>query len=163
MVKFIERFWKRVRKLGGEDACWLWGGSIDNKGYGRLNFKGRSLRAHRVSYELHKGRIPAALVLDHRCRNRWCVNPKHLEPVTVRENTLRGESVAAQRARATHCPLGHALGGDNIYVRPDRNGRTRECKQCKRRHAKESSARMRASVSFPYGALSEEDEERETA
>lgn len=72
--------------------CWLWAGQQNRNGYGRIKVQGRWLMVHRLVYELHIGPIGEGLVLDHLCRNRLCCNPKHLEPVTSRENTLRGEA-----------------------------------------------------------------------
>ena len=67
-------------------------------------------------YELMVGPIPDGLVIDHVCNNRGCVRPDHLRPVTQRENILRGEGVAAKRARQTHCKRGHELAGENIRI-----------------------------------------------
>lgn len=85
-----ERFWPKVMK---GPACWLWTASFDARGYGQINAggrRGKPLGAHRVAYELVKGEVPAGMVLDHTCRNTWCVNPDHLEPVTQAENMARG-------------------------------------------------------------------------
>lgn len=76
-------------------GCWWFVelGRENRNGYARLRWQGRELMAHRLSYEAHVGPIPDGLVLDHTCRNRCCVNPAHLEPVTVQVNTLRGEAL----------------------------------------------------------------------
>jgi hypothetical protein len=74
------------------EGCWHWTGEKNRNGYGRVRIGKRRIVAHRVMYVLTLGRIPDDLVLDHLCRNRDCVNPLHLEPVTVRENTLRGDA-----------------------------------------------------------------------
>lgn len=84
-----ERFWSKVDRSGGPDACWLWTGApID--GYGTFTVStGVSRRAHRVAYELQVGPIPAGLEIDHLCRVKLCVNVKHLEAVTHAENLRR--------------------------------------------------------------------------
>ena len=109
-------------------GCWNWLGQQSTTGYGRLK-KGKSwTRAHRYSYELFVGDIPEGLVIDHLCRNTLCVNPEHLEAVTMRENVLRGVSPAAQYARRESCSKGHELSGDNLYL----SRGARICKACKR-------------------------------
>lgn len=80
----------------------------DNRnGYWRITIEGQRVYAHRHAYEQANGPIPDGLVLDHLCRNRWCCNPDHLEPVTNEENIRRGESPPARNARKLLCPEGH--------------------------------------------------------
>lgn len=127
----IERFFWRVDKTD-PNGCWLWTGSREPKGYGRFWLNGQQFKAHRAAYELLVGPIPEGLVLDHLCRVRVCVNPAHLEPVTNRENILRGEGRTAVQARRTHCPKGHPYDEANTIVR-QRHGRpTRQCRACAR-------------------------------
>lgn len=118
------RFWAKVEKTSD---CWLWRGAADKLGYGffsnPFSRTPKMLRAYRLSYEIAKGKIPANRVLDHVCRNPRCVNPDHLEAVTMRENTLRGIGPTAKQARSTHCPQGHIYD----YAYPD--GR-RGCRKC---------------------------------
>jgi hypothetical protein len=72
-----------------ETGCWLWDRAL-HKGYGRIRAYGKVVYAHRFFYEKHVGPIPDGLVLDHLCRNRACVNPGHLQPVSRMENNRRG-------------------------------------------------------------------------
>lgn len=93
-------------------GCWLWTGAMQPKGYGTVKVDGRVWLAHRAVYTAHVGPIPAGLDLDHKCRNRSCVRPDHLEPVTHAENLQRASklspaSVAAMRAA---CDAGEARG-----------------------------------------------------
>ena len=118
-----------------ECGCWIWAGYIANNGYGQHTYKGRTYKAHRLVYELLVGPIPDGLQLDHLCRVRCCVNPAHLDPVTQKENVLRGESFSAVNASKTHCCKGHPLTPDNIS-----GNRWRKCKICKSESAKKYSA-----------------------
>lgn len=118
-------------------GCWLWAGAWDNKGYGIFSSQGKSLRAHRVSYEQHKGPIPEGLQIDHLCRVHCCVNPDHLEAVTPKENTLRGFGHTAVNAKKTHCPKGHPYAGENLAL----YGHARCCKICL--HAREKRFRQK--------------------
>lgn len=109
------------------NGCWQWTGNT-GRGYGRISANGRPQQAHRVGYELLVGPIPEGLTLDHLCRNRGCVNPAHVEPVTHRENVLRGEGVAANRARQTHCKRGHPFNDENTCLCAGK----RYCRPCQR-------------------------------
>ena len=112
-----------------DTECIIWHGRFNSKGYGRTTVNGVERASHRVAYERDIGPIPDGLHLDHLCRNRACVNPLHLEPVTCRVNLLRGDTIAAMNAAKTECKRGHSLSGDNLYARP--NG-ARNCRACKR-------------------------------
>lgn len=133
-----ERFWSRVDRTA---PCWNWTSTMSN-GYGVFTITyapndHRQLMAHRVAYTWLVRDIPNGLVIDHICRNTTCVNPDHLEVVTHVENTMRGLSPFARKARMTHCSNGHEFSADNTYLRP--NG-TRACSAC--RLQRERSARL---------------------
>lgn len=128
-------------------GCWLWTSALNRKGYGKFDDETRNLLAHRFSYEMHRGPIPAGLEIDHKCRVRCCVNPDHLEPVTHEENVRRGGCVAAltkhravQRAK-THCPHGHEYDEANTYL--TRSG-TRGCRRCHAYHQRAANHARRS-------------------
>lgn len=140
----LERFWARVDK-DGPGGCWLWTGHRTSGGYGGVALSGRSLRAHRVAYELLVGPIPEGLQLDHLCRVRLCVNPDHLEPVTQTENVRRGFGVGGINYRKTHCPQGHPLSGENLIYRTAGTGHLgRTCRICRAESKKGDAALGRA-------------------
>jgi hypothetical protein len=118
------RFWDKVEKTS---ACWLWLAQRNHRGYGRFWIDGALRLAHRVAYGAANGPIPKGLQLDHLCRNRACVRPDHLEPVTSRENTLRGEAAPAVNARKSACDKGHPFTPDNTNVRLNGDRRCRTC------------------------------------
>jgi hypothetical protein len=122
-----ERFWIAVGQPPAT-GCWPWRGKMHPEGYGQISVNGRPEWAHRLAYSLLVGRIPEGLQIDHLCRNRACVNPAHLEPVTARENTLRGEGAGARNARKTHCVRGHEFTPENTVV--DARGH-RSCLACR--------------------------------
>jgi hypothetical protein len=127
------RFWSKV-VIGGEDECWQWLAAT-RRGYGLFGISWRPTRqalAHRFAYEFLVGPIPEGMTLDHLCRNRGCVNPAHLEPVTGRENTLRGNGPAGVNARKTYCERGHAYDDENTYWVKTPTGRGRKCRICER-------------------------------
>jgi hypothetical protein len=122
-----------LAKLDRSGPCWLWTGSTDGGGrYGAIGVEGRLRRAHRVAYELFVGPIPDGMDIDHTCRVTLCCNPEHLEPVTHRENVLRGEAPTARNARKTHCVRGHELAGANLQIRASDGGRL--CLACRKFH-----------------------------
>lgn len=131
-----DRFWLRVERDGpipehrpNLGHCWLWTGARNDLGYGRFYVgPGELTQAHRFAYELLVGPLPNGLVPDHLCRVPPCVRPSHLEVVTSRENTVRGNGWGGVNARKTHCPRGHAYDEANTYRNP--RG-ARECRACK--------------------------------
>lgn len=125
-----------------ETECHLWRGALDENGYGRLWITevDRYRPAHVVAWELEFGPVPDGLELDHLCRVRSCCNSAHLEPVTHRENCLRGVGFAAINALKTHCDSGHAFDEPNTIWR----GVTRQCRTCMARWKRDYRARLRA-------------------
>ena len=102
--------------FGDSQECWEWLGR-KRKGYGRCYIgNGKFRPSHRVAYMLLIGEYENGLILDHLCRNNGCCNPSHLEPVTPRENTLRGFGPTAINARKKFCPKGHPYSKGNIYL-----------------------------------------------
>jgi hypothetical protein len=108
--------------------CWLWQLHCFPNGYGQFHIKKKPFQAHRVAYELSIGPIPEGLVLDHTCRNRSCVNPAHLEPVTNLENCRRGA-----RGSLTHCKRGHEFTEENTFITTQGRRRCRLCSRLRQR------------------------------
>lgn len=132
--KVLTRFFSKI-KVSTEhfyngDPCWDWTANKNNKGYGMFCYAGKKRLAHRIAYEMFVETIPPTLRGDHLCRRPICVNPSHKEPVTHRENCLRGTGQSARNHSKTTCKRGHPLSGDNLYINPT-NG-SRGCRICVR-------------------------------
>lgn len=133
----VELFWEKAAPPN-ENGCVLWLASQKANGYGQFWDGSRMVLAHRFAYEMLVGPVPDGLELDHLCRVRHCVAPAHLEPVTRRENVLRGaspEQLRAWQTSKTHCPSGHEYNERNTYV----SGGKRACRAC-------GAARRKAAV-----------------
>ena len=128
-MKTEERFWSKVDFLS-TGPCWSWTAAKNTSGYGVFQLGTKTTLAHRFAYKMMKGEIPTGLSLDHLCRNRLCVNPLHLEPVTRGQNVLRGIGIPVQNKAKTHCSEGHLLSVDNLDKFKLSIG-TRRCKICK--------------------------------
>ena len=117
--KDYDRFMSFVKIKNG---CWEWQGYLDKDGYGNFLLLRKSRRAHRVSYWAFSGEKPDKLTVHHKCKNTRCVNPKHLELMTVSENNSLSNNAGAINARKTHCKNGHPF--DRKY------GKQRYCSIC---------------------------------
>ena len=126
---FDRRVMRRVTKT--DAGCWQWNGSTTRNGYGQLRIGGKHWMAHRFSYNELVGKIPDGKDLDHLCRNRRCVNPKHLEPVTRSVNLARGDTGKFKKRRV-HCYRGHLWTKETTILSTVSGGRIkRECKVCR--------------------------------
>lgn len=152
------RFWAKVDKNGPLPTfhpelgpCWVWTGAKSKAGYGQIRTGGVLEYAHRVSYEMARGvTLPKGdrhHHVDHLCRNHGCVNPAHLEYVTVSENVLRGNvpvAVPAYHAKRKRCKHGHEFTPENTFIRV-RDGRSRRiCRACARVRTRERYRRSKA-------------------
>ncbi|WP_299074764.1 HNH endonuclease [uncultured Paraglaciecola sp.] len=125
---------RKSRFRGMSDNCVILL-SVNEDGYGRVRVADKMMKAHRVVFENHNGKIDMSLDIDHLCRERGCIQPHHMEQVSRGVNTLRGESFAAKNARKTHCINGHPFDDDNTlatysYKNGKRFGKARKCKKC---------------------------------
>lgn len=163
-IPVADRFWKFVTQKGD---CWEWAGRRNDQGYGWISVtvdivdsdgrpatRKRPIRAHRWAYEFLRCEIPDGLSLDHLCRNRACVNPWHLEPVTHAVNVRRGrapELIQALNASRTRCIHGHEFSPENTALaKPSKshpNG-GRICRTCRRERDRiRREAKRKAAVS----------------
>ena len=141
-ARLPERFWSKVIIYPGTD-CWLWQRGLSG-GYARYKPSGESTgNGHRHAYLILVGEIPERLQLDHRCNDRRCVNPAHLEPVTTRTNVLRGFGRSALNHRAIACVNGHRFTDANTYV--TRDGR-RQCRECGRARCRAYQRSLKAAT-----------------
>lgn len=129
----LELFWAKVDKTPG---CWNWNAAKDRDGYGvwsvRMAGKPKQFRVHRISFLLANGNIDEALTIDHLCKNKACLNPAHLQQVSMAENIRRSTSFNGSK---THCKNGHEFTASNTAFR---RGSHRSCKTC---HANNESRR----------------------
>lgn len=135
MKTIDQRFWEKVDTTAGE-GCWQWLAYKSPSGYGTIRINKKNTMAHRQAYELLVNKIPSDMTVDHLCKNPSCVNPSHMEIVTLSENVIRAKpwekacvaSGVVQSSKMS-CPKGHSYDNINTYVTP--KGR-RDCKECRR-------------------------------
>jgi hypothetical protein len=147
------RFLTKIEDYSDSSKCWIWKGSRSIGGYGQVGINhhsrhepGTRLMAHRVSYTVLIGEIPEGKVIDHRCRVRACVNPWHMEVVTQKENTLRGDTGKHHKIK-THCPKGHEFTTANTYHNWHGGRFCRKCAIERARVHKQKKKLQRLSVS----------------
>jgi len=142
-------FWSKV-EIDHDTECFNWTGCKNENGYGYFTVGSRPHLAHRVAYSWFKEHIPKGMILDHTCDNPSCVNPMHLEPVTNKENILRGLERTHDYDPRTHFKCGHPRSDENTYrhTRGDEH-----CKICTNKKAtewarnnKDKVAKIRARV-----------------
>lgn len=131
-------------------GCVLWTGYANAAGYGRMGICRQGYAVHRIAYELARGPIRHGLALDHLCRTPSCINPDHLEPVTNRENLLRGNTLSGVNRRKKYCARGHEYSEANTYhwMRGDewRRSNHRMCRTCHRERQRAYRALRRSVV-----------------
>jgi len=128
----------KIKPLPG--GCWELGLRPGDKGYTQvaLRFGAKhkeTLHGHRVFWLLHGNEVDPELVMDHKCRNRICVNPAHLRQVTNVENVMCGKGISVVNKNKTHCKRGHEFTQENTYEFSGKGGRG--CRQCRREYLRE--------------------------
>lgn len=141
----IDAFWKKADKRGTNE-CWKWTGCKTPSGYGKVSMDNKTLYAHRIAYLWEIGDIPTDMELDHTCRNRDCVNPRHLQVVSHRENIVRavphkqGGWGGGGRGRMEYCKRGHLMS-ESAHVSPDGKRKCRACERMRRAQLRAKKAK----------------------
>jgi len=124
--------------------CWNWTARMSH-GYGQFSIgaTGKRYQAHRYVYEQLVGPIPEGVELDHKCRNRACVNPKHMELVSHKVNCRRGD-MGLHNFVKTHCKNSHEFTPENTMIRKGPQGQEwRQCRECGRAAMRDYMTRRR--------------------
>lgn len=133
-----------------DNGCWQWRRAISRAGYGVMRVtcdsRPRAVNAHRWGYQQLVGPISPELTLDHLCRNRGCVNPAHLEPVTQGQNVRRGRAMDFKE----YCKRGHLMSGDNLSILSSGKRRCLACKRFNNKQAWEKNHDTKLAYSRNY-------------
>lgn len=121
----LERFMSKVKRCD-KTGCWLWVGAKTKAGYGKFTVRKTTFGAHRFMFSQANGTIGEGLTLDHLCRVRHCVNPQHMEAVSIGVNILRGNTLQAKNREKTHCVNGHPFSFQNTRIVYG----WRQCREC---------------------------------
>jgi len=119
-----ERFWEKVEKT---DGCWFWTGGVNGSGYGSILHYGKAIKVHRFSYELSYGLIAETLEAHHKCGNKICVNPEHIQLIN---KVFHAQHHRQFRKKPIKCIHGHRYTLQNTYI--DKRGYM-TCKACKKK------------------------------
>ena len=175
-IPIKERLFDKTN-FGGVADCWEWTACRCKQGYGRIGLNGKVVKAHRAIYEILVGPIPKGLVIDHLCRNRSCMNPSHMEPVTAAENYRRGKKgiLATGLCKKGHplvrgssqsiCQICHKERNKAYRIRLKENGvvrvRTPEQKERNNESNRNRYARLKGSGTLPLRVYNYTPEQKE--
>lgn len=147
LLQSMKRFWLNT-DFNSLYECWHWNGRTDKNGYGRLNFRSKDfnkndMAAHRLSYMLFAGELNPKLVINHICHNTLCVNPLHLEQITLSENS---KDRWHDNSWKTHCKHGHIFDKKNTRTAKRLDRITRVCRKCSSLNSNKYRNKVRISI-----------------